>query len=155
MPALFWSLALLLMPEQAEARARVLQELQETADGIRTQQQQQPSAKQQQLPVKQEVPAGLDHATVSAMLQLSLDKRSWVSHCVAEAIRLRVHSIAGEGAGPCLPAPRPAPLDEHSACTCHTLAGKQGAIATTRPWAASCPCGVRGLGTDSTGMSDL
>jgi response regulator of citrate/malate metabolism len=110
MPALFWSLALLLMPEQAEARARVLQDLQETADSIRKQQpsakekqQQQPTTKEQRA-AEQALPAGLDDATVSAMLQLSLDKRSWVSRCVAEAIRLRVHSIAGEGAGSCLPA---------------------------------------------------
>jgi hypothetical protein len=89
MPAMFWSLALLLLPEHAKARARVRQELQDTANSKRQQQQ------QQQVPVRQGLSAAVDGATMSAMLQLAMDRRSWVSRCVAEAIRLRLHSIAG------------------------------------------------------------
>lgn len=93
MPAMFWSLALLLLPEHAEARAKVRQELQDTAISIRQQKQQQ--EQQQQMPAQQGLSTAIDGATVSAMLQLAMDKRSWVSRCVAEAIRLRLHSIAG------------------------------------------------------------
>jgi hypothetical protein len=47
------------------------------------------------VPVRQGLSAAVDGATMSAMLQLAMDRRSWVSRCVAEAIRLRLHSIAG------------------------------------------------------------
>lgn len=98
MPAMFWSLALLLLPEHAAARHKLLQELQDTI-----QQQQQPAnlptqteAKRQQQPQQQQPGAvAIDKATEAAMLQVALDKRSWASRCVAEAIRLRLHSIAG------------------------------------------------------------
>jgi hypothetical protein len=90
---MFWSLALLLLPEHAAAREKILQELQDTIG-----QQPQPA----DLPIQTQDPqqqqqgaARLDKATEAAMLQLAMDKRSWVSRCVAEAIRLRLHSIAG------------------------------------------------------------
>lgn len=98
MPAMFWSLALLLLPEHAGARERVVQELRSTADNIKQQQQQQQQNQQQPQNQQQSeppLPPQLDESTVAAMLQLSLDKNSWVSRCVAEAIRLRLHSIAG------------------------------------------------------------
>jgi len=113
MPAMFWSLALLLLPQHADARARVLQELRGAIHKIKQQQQQQGQPAQAQNLLKdkhqqqqqpgdglqqgqQEAVPALDEATVSAMLALALDKRSWVSCCVAEAIRLRLHSIAGK-----------------------------------------------------------
>jgi hypothetical protein len=108
---MFWSLALLLLPEHAAAQERVLQELETAAASIREQQQQQQPVEQQP-PVVQQQPQGMstpfcnssssssmDDATFAAMLQLALDKRSWVSRCVAEAIRLRLHSIAGTPCG--------------------------------------------------------
>lgn len=96
MPAMFWSLALLLLPEHAAAQQRVLQELQDTAHSIREQQQ---GMQPQQQGQSAAGCSSLDDATAAAMLQLALDKRSWVSRCVAEAIRLRLHSIAGEAGG--------------------------------------------------------
>lgn len=104
MPALFWSLALLSMPQHEPTAARVLAELQEAA-----QQQRQHAASSKQQQDKPSGPAAaaeggrgaggigsLDAATTAAMIQLAMDRQSWVSKCVAEAIRLRAHSIAGE-----------------------------------------------------------
>jgi hypothetical protein len=82
MPALHWSLAFLLLPEQAAARQKVLTELSNAANKQQPQQQQQ-----------QSIP-GVDAATAAAMIQLAMDKGSFVSRCVAEAVRLRLHSIA-------------------------------------------------------------
>jgi cytochrome P450 len=100
MPALHWSLAFLLLPEQAAARQKVLAELKDAADKQRQQQQQEEG---QQIPGGQEKDSaqqqqqqqlGVDNATAAAMVQLAMDKSSYVSRCVAEAVRLRLHSIA-------------------------------------------------------------
>jgi cytochrome P450 len=98
MPALHWSLAFLLLPEQAAARQKILTEL---ADAVQQQQRvnmQVPAGQQtdlvQQQQQQQQVIAGVDAATAAAMIKLAMDKNSYVARCVAEAVRLRLHSIA-------------------------------------------------------------
>eukprot|EP00879_Flechtneria_rotunda_P018291 GHRR01019188.1.p1 GENE.GHRR01019188.1~~GHRR01019188.1.p1 ORF type:complete len:508 (+),score=214.12 GHRR01019188.1:966-2489(+) len=100
MPALFWSLAFLLLPDQAAARNRILADLQDILQQHKSQQQPQQAASGQQAELglqqqqQQQQPSSVDAATTAAMIQLAQDKRSYVSKCVAEAIRLRTHSIA-------------------------------------------------------------
>jgi hypothetical protein len=94
MPALHWSLAFLLLPEQAAARQKQSTEL---SDAVQQQQQigkQVPAGPQTNLTQQQQAIPGVDAATAAAMVKLAMDKNSYVSRCVAEAIRLRLHSIA-------------------------------------------------------------
>ena len=84
-PATFWSLAMLLLPENKGHAAAILSELKEE---VRKESAASPATatattKQQQV-----------QASVSrAAFRLATDRKSAVSRCVAEAIRLRVHSI--------------------------------------------------------------
>lgn len=102
MPALYWSLAFLLLPEQADARQRIQAEFQATlqqhqghsqysVSGAAGQQLKEQGDGAQQADLKQCV---VSAAAAAAMLQLAMDKGSFVSRCVAEAVRLRLHSIA-------------------------------------------------------------
>jgi hypothetical protein len=94
MPALHWSLAFLLLPEQAAARQKVLTEL---SDAVQQQQQvgkQVLAGTRTDLTQQQQVIPGVDAATAAAMIKLAMDKNSYVLRCVAEAVRLRLHSIA-------------------------------------------------------------
>jgi hypothetical protein len=93
MPAMFWALALLCLPQHDAARARILCELADATQQVK--QQQQPDGAGAHGRAGSAAVGVVDADTAAAMVELAMDKRSWVSRCVAEAIRLRLHSIAG------------------------------------------------------------
>ncbi|KAG1666305.1 hypothetical protein FOA52_004786 [Chlamydomonas sp. UWO 241] len=82
-PATFWTTAMLLLPEHAKHAHRVVEELgaelSSAAGGGRKGATAAASLTQEQLAV--------------AAFRLSMDRKSCISRCVAEAVRLRVHSI--------------------------------------------------------------
>lgn len=74
-PATFWSTAMLLLPENGSYAEAILSELNQelrSSAGPRT---------------------PTDAQLADAAAKLAMDRRSMVSRCVAEAIRLRCHSI--------------------------------------------------------------
>lgn len=93
-PATFWSLAFLLLPENAHHRLSITQQLlnqQDSASGdgatVQAQQQQHNTA-----PGRDPVPTASGGLLAAAFL-LATDRKSCASRCVAESIRLRVQSI--------------------------------------------------------------
>lgn len=85
-PATFWSLAFLLLPENKIHLDAVLSELKEEV------------VKEAGSIERRKTPAGVINprekaAITQAAFGLSVDRKSAISRCVAEAVRLRVHSI--------------------------------------------------------------
>lgn len=79
MPALFWAVAFMALPEQACARAALRAELAAAAGAA----------------AAGAAGAGAAGALQrAAVLQIALDRKSFAARCVAEAVRLRMHSIA-------------------------------------------------------------
>lgn len=84
-PATFWSLAFLLLPENKVHLDTVLSELKEEVV------KDAGAIKQRKTPVV--VDPSEKAAITQAAFRLSVDRKSSISRCVAEAVRLRVHSI--------------------------------------------------------------
>lgn len=99
MPATFWTLAFLILPENAAHRQRVLQDIKTQAGALQGDQHAAAGSSQQPVgsPASSRAPSchgGCTPETLAAaIVKLSLDRKSFVGKCAAEALRLRVPSI--------------------------------------------------------------
>ena len=88
-PATFWALAMLLLPENKGHAAAVLSELKEEVKEEEDKESTASPVTATATTKQQQVQASVSRAA----FRLATDRKSAVSRCVAEAIRLRVHSI--------------------------------------------------------------